>query len=272
VVEINAEKFEKQGDWRKAIAEYRVLRSANRGCRDSQPDRQIILTLPATATSNDEARKEFEQELKVTRKTPEAEYFLGELPARRHLPQAIEIIQTRQANAVSGAVLRLAGVCSIPTARPTRGAAPNGRKTGTRQSDEHLPSPTPTRIWTQEDAAREFALQKHRREDPAQHRDGGSETSRAYRLRIAAASESALLTAGARPPWPLAQYAIHRPAALLDITTARRFPHHHKICRREYFVTPMAGGVAIFDYTRRQNGHFFTNREVAGDKKSAPAS
>jgi len=91
VIEINAENFEKQGDWRKAIAEYRVLLS-------QQPNMpgihyrigQIILTMPATATSNNEARKEFEAELKVYPQNAGAEYFLGELDRKAsHLPEAI---------------------------------------------------------------------------------------------------------------------------------------------------------------------------------------
>jgi tetratricopeptide (TPR) repeat protein len=92
VVEINAENFEKQGDWRKAVAEYRILLT-----RDPRMPGihsrigQIILTLPATATSNDEARKEFEQELKLHPRNASAEYFLGELARKAgHLPQAIE--------------------------------------------------------------------------------------------------------------------------------------------------------------------------------------
>lgn len=92
VVEINAENFEKQGEWRKAIAEYRILLE-----REPQMPGihsrigQIILTLPTTATSNDEARKEFEQELKVYPQNAGAEYFLGELARKGgHLPQAIE--------------------------------------------------------------------------------------------------------------------------------------------------------------------------------------
>ncbi len=92
VVDLNAENFEKQGDWKKAIAEYRVLLA-----RDPKMPGihsrigQIILTLPATPTSNDEARKEFEQELKLHPQNASAEYFLGELARKSsQLPQAIE--------------------------------------------------------------------------------------------------------------------------------------------------------------------------------------
>ena len=92
VVEINAENFEKHGDWNKAIAEYRVLLKRE----PTMPGihyriGQIILNLPATAASNEDARKEFEQELKVYPQNAGAEYFLGELARKSgHLPQAIE--------------------------------------------------------------------------------------------------------------------------------------------------------------------------------------
>jgi tetratricopeptide (TPR) repeat protein len=92
VVDINAENFEKQGDWKKAIAEYRVLLAREPKMPGIHARiGQIILTLPATATSNDEARKEFEQELKLHPQNASAEYFLGELARKSgQLPQAIE--------------------------------------------------------------------------------------------------------------------------------------------------------------------------------------
>jgi len=92
VVDINAENFERQGDWKKAIAEYRVLLAREPKMPGIHARiGQIILTLPATATSNDEARKEFEQELKLHPQNASAEYFLGELARKSgQLPQAIE--------------------------------------------------------------------------------------------------------------------------------------------------------------------------------------
>jgi tetratricopeptide (TPR) repeat protein len=92
VVDINAENFERQGDWKKAIAEYRVLLAREPKMPGIHARiGQIILTLPATATSNDEARKEFEQELKLHPQNASAEYFLGELARKGgQLPQAIE--------------------------------------------------------------------------------------------------------------------------------------------------------------------------------------
>ena len=153
VVEINAENFEKQGEWRKAIAEYRILLQ-----REPQMPGihsrigQIILTLPATATSNDEARKEFEQELKVYPQNAGAEYFLGELARKGgHLPQAIEHYRnaTRINPGLPEPLLRSGPVSARfrPSGR-SRGAARNGRhawRPAIRRSTS--PSPTPTRTW-----------------------------------------------------------------------------------------------------------------------------
>jgi tetratricopeptide (TPR) repeat protein len=182
VVEINAENFEKQGDWRKAIAEYRVL-------LDREPQMpgihsrigQIILTLPATATSNDEARKEFEQELKVYPQNASAEYFLGELARKGgHLPQAIEHYTnaTKLNPGPAGAVFRPGPVPARfrPRGR-RRGAARNGRPSGARQSDHPLhPRPRLPGTGTQGRCrSRIRAAEKHRRKDPAQHGDGEAE-------------------------------------------------------------------------------------------------
>jgi predicted Zn-dependent protease len=77
VVELNVEKH---GDMEKAMAEYRILlkREPNMPGIHFRIG-QLILNRPATATSNAEARKEFEEELKVYPQNAGAEYFLGEL-------------------------------------------------------------------------------------------------------------------------------------------------------------------------------------------------
>src|SRR5439155_9286322 len=89
VIQLNAENFEKQGDLKKAIAEYRVL-------LQRVPDKPgihyriggLLMSLPATSAS--EARKEFEAELKVDPRSAGAEYYLGELARRSDvLPEAI---------------------------------------------------------------------------------------------------------------------------------------------------------------------------------------
>jgi tetratricopeptide (TPR) repeat protein len=77
---LNAEALESQGKWDEAAAEYNLLLKA-------QPDLpgihyrigRIILSKPATADTPEEARKEFEAELKIDPKNAGAEYVLGEL-------------------------------------------------------------------------------------------------------------------------------------------------------------------------------------------------
>jgi len=166
VVEINAEKFEKQGDWKKAIAEYRVPL----GREPQMPGihyriGQIILTLPATATSNDEARKEFERELKVYPQNAGAEYFLGELARKGgQLPQAIEHYRnaTRLNAGLPEPYFGL-GRCLLDSDRASDAVGP--LETAARMAPAN-----PTIHFTlahayqelgrKEDAAREFALQK----------------------------------------------------------------------------------------------------------------
>ncbi len=166
VVEINAENFEKQGEWRKAIAEYRILLQ-----REPQMPGihsrigQIILTLPATATSNDEARKEFEQELKVYPQNAGAEYFLGELARKGgHLPQAIE--HYRNATRINPSLPEPyfgLGRCLLDSDRAADAVGP-------LETAARMEPGNPTIHFTlahayqdlgrKEDAAREFALQK----------------------------------------------------------------------------------------------------------------
>jgi len=166
VVEINAQNFEKQGDWRKAIAEYRILLN-----REPQMPGihyrigQIILTLPATATSNEEARKEFEQELKVYPQNAGAEYFLGELARKGgHLPQAIEhYTNATRLNAGLPEPYFGLGRCLLDSDRAADAVGP--LETAVRLAPDN-----PTIHFTlahayqelgrKEDAAREFALQK----------------------------------------------------------------------------------------------------------------
>jgi tetratricopeptide (TPR) repeat protein len=166
VVEINAENFEKHGDWDKAIAEYRVL-------LEREPNMpgihyrigQIILTLPATATSNSDARKEFEEELKVYPQNAGAEYFLGELARKGgKLPQAIEhYTNATKLNASLPEPYFGLGRCLLDSDRAADAVAP-------LETAAKLAPANPTIHFTlahayqelgrKEDAAREFALQK----------------------------------------------------------------------------------------------------------------
>ena len=166
VVEINAENFEKQGDWRKAIAEYRILlaRDPHMPGIHSRIG-QIILTLPATATSNDEARKEFEQELKVHPQNASAEYFLGELDRKTgHLPQAIgHYTNAIKVNAGLPEPYFGLGRCLLDSDRAADAVGP-------LETAAHMAPGNPTIHFTlahayqelgrKDDAAREFALQK----------------------------------------------------------------------------------------------------------------
>lgn len=92
VIQLNAENFEKQGDMAKAIAEYRVLLERSPGTPGIHYRiGGLILSQPGTATSAEEARKEFEEELKIFPKNAGAEYYLGELARQADkLPEAIE--------------------------------------------------------------------------------------------------------------------------------------------------------------------------------------
>jgi tetratricopeptide (TPR) repeat protein len=166
VVDINAENFERQGDWKKAIAEYRVLLAREPKMPGIHARiGQIILTLPATATSNDEARKEFEQELKLHPQNASAEYFLGELARKSgQLPQAIE--HYRNATKLNPGLPEPhfgLGRCLLDSDRAAEAVGP-------LETAVKLAPDNPTIHFTlahayqelgrKDDAAREFALQK----------------------------------------------------------------------------------------------------------------
>jgi tetratricopeptide (TPR) repeat protein len=92
VIQLNAENFEKQGNWKQAIAEYRILLQRS----PETPGIHyriggILMAQPATATSAAQARKEFEAELKIFPQNAGAEYYLGELARQQDkLPDAIQ--------------------------------------------------------------------------------------------------------------------------------------------------------------------------------------
>lgn len=80
VVQLNAKNFERQGNFEKAIAEYRIV-------AQREPNRPgihyriggLILAGPETSESSESARKEFEAELKISPQAAGAEYYIGEL-------------------------------------------------------------------------------------------------------------------------------------------------------------------------------------------------
>jgi tetratricopeptide (TPR) repeat protein len=166
VIQLNAENFEKQGDLARAIAEYRIL-------LQRVPDRPgvhyriggLILSQPATATSEADARKEFEAELKINPQTAGAEYYLGELARQDDkLPEAIEHytratkIYPRFGDAYFGL-----GRSILDSGKAADAVAPleTAAKLEPENPTVHLSLATAyQRTGRKEDAAKEFALQK----------------------------------------------------------------------------------------------------------------
>jgi predicted Zn-dependent protease len=81
--EMNAESLEMQGKWDEAAAEYRMI-------VEQEPQLpgihfrigRLILSKPETPTTAADARKEFEEELKIDPNNAGAEYVLGELSSQ----------------------------------------------------------------------------------------------------------------------------------------------------------------------------------------------
>lgn len=87
-----AEAFQAQGRWDEAAAQYRKIleKYPNQPGVHYQLGR-IILSKPLTASAAEEAKKEFEAELKSNPSSPAAEFMLGDLAWRAHkLDEAIE--------------------------------------------------------------------------------------------------------------------------------------------------------------------------------------
>lgn len=166
VIQLNAENFEKRGDLKSAIAEYRVLLQR----APEMPGIHyriggLLLALPATAANAAEARKEFEAELKVFPQNAGAEYSLGELARQQDaLPQAIGHYTraTQFAPDFAEAYYGL-GRCLLDSGKSSDALKP-------LQTSERLQPENPNvhfalatayqRLGRKEDAAHEFALQK----------------------------------------------------------------------------------------------------------------
>jgi tetratricopeptide (TPR) repeat protein len=166
VVELNAENFEKQGELAKAIAEYRVLLKR-------EPDKPgihfriggLILEQQASASSAEEARKEFEQELKINPKNAAAEYYVGELARQDdHLPEAIAHFTAATklypnfAEAHAGL-----GRCLLDSGKTAEAVGPLERAVRLAPGNPafHLALATAyQRLGRKEEAGREFDLQK----------------------------------------------------------------------------------------------------------------
>jgi predicted Zn-dependent protease len=78
--ELDAESFEAHGKWDDAIAEYRkILEQYPQLPGIHYRLGRIILSMPSTPTTADDARKEFEAELKIDPNSAAAEFMLGDL-------------------------------------------------------------------------------------------------------------------------------------------------------------------------------------------------
>ncbi len=166
VIELNAESFERHGDIAKAVAEYRVLLKR-------VPDRPgihyrvggLLLPQPATPNSSEEARKEFEAELKINPQNAGAEYYLGELARQENkLPAAIEHF-TRATQFYAGFADAFYGLgrSLLDSGKPADAVTPleTAAKLAPQNPTTHFALATAyQRVGRKEDAAREFALQK----------------------------------------------------------------------------------------------------------------
>jgi tetratricopeptide (TPR) repeat protein len=166
VIQLNAENFEKQGDWQKAIAEYRVLLQRS----PEMPGIHyriggLILEQPGSASGAEEARKEFEAELKIFPKNAGAEYYLGELARQADkLPEAIEHF-SRSAELYPSFGEAHFGLGRSLLDSGKAADAVNPLETAVKLSPEnptmHFTLATAyQRLGRKDDAAREFALQK----------------------------------------------------------------------------------------------------------------
>src|SRR5579871_3967235 len=166
VIQLNAENFEKRGDLKSAIAEYRVLLQRT-------PDMPgihyriggLLLALPATAANALEARKEFDAELKIFPQNAGAEFSLGELARQQDkLPQAIEHYSraTQFAPDFAEAYFGL-GRSLLDSGKTSDALKPLQTSAQLQPENPNVHFALATayqRLGRKEEAAREFALQK----------------------------------------------------------------------------------------------------------------
>jgi tetratricopeptide (TPR) repeat protein len=166
VVQLNAENFEKQRDFARAIAEYRIL-------LERVPNKPgihyrigaLLLLHPDTPAHAEEAGKEFEQELKINPQSAGAEYYLGELARQaNNLPQAIEhFARATNLNARFAEAYAGLGRSLLDSDRATEAVAPleTAAKLAPENATVHFALATAyQRVGRKQDASREFALQK----------------------------------------------------------------------------------------------------------------
>jgi|HubBroStandDraft_4_1064222.scaffolds.fasta_scaffold14886_2 tetratricopeptide (TPR) repeat protein len=84
VHEMNAEALETQGNWKAALAEYRVVLEQNPNMQGIHfRIGRLILSQPQAPTTLDDAKKEFAAELAIDPGNAAAEYVLGEIARQR---------------------------------------------------------------------------------------------------------------------------------------------------------------------------------------------
>ncbi|HTT64124.1 MAG TPA: tetratricopeptide repeat protein [Bryobacteraceae bacterium] len=166
VLRLNAENFEKAGDARKAIGEYRVLLQRDPG----EPGIHyriggLILENLGAAGKLEDAKNEFEEELKIDPRNASAQYYLGELARQQDQPaEAIEhyAMAAKLAPDFPEAQFRL-GRSLLDAGKSAEAVGPLERaaKLAPDNPTVHLALATAyQRMGRKDDAAREFALQK----------------------------------------------------------------------------------------------------------------
>jgi len=177
VIQLNAENYEKQRDLAKAIAEYRVLLQRT-------PDMPgihfriggLILAQSAGAASADEARREFDAELKIDPRSAGAEYYIGELARQEDkLPEAIEhFSRATKLNAGFADAWFGLGRSLLDSGRAADAIEPleTAAKLAPDNPTVHFTLATACqRAGRREEAAHEFALQKSTAEKIRQNTD-----------------------------------------------------------------------------------------------------
>lgn len=166
VVELNAENLEKQGEWKKAIDEYRVLlQRAPEMPGIHYRIARLLMLQPTTASTAEEARKELDAELKVYPQNAAAEYLLGELSRTSdQLPGAIEHFKRAvQLNAGFADAYSGLGRALLDSGRTAEAVPPletAGRLAPGNPTIHFALATAYQRLGRKPEAEREFALQK----------------------------------------------------------------------------------------------------------------
>lgn len=165
VLRLNAENFEKAGDAKRAIGEYRVLLQRHPGIPGIHYRIGGLILESTGAGTSEEARQEFEDELKIDPTSAGAHYYLGEL-ARQDDKAADAIEQYAAAVKLSPDFAE----AEFGLGRSLLDMGKTAESVEPLEKAAHLAPDNPTihfalatayqRMGRKEDAAREFALQK----------------------------------------------------------------------------------------------------------------